>query len=263
MSSDSTASAASYDLEGQLLALGGGVVGEHEVGDVLPARAAGRCRRGRGRSRRCRATTRIERRPLWPLSPPPSLIRRVPKAMSSSSWIGDDPLGRAPCRTSPAPRPARRTRSCSSAAARARRAARRTRARRAGPRRRRRGRSCGRAKGDPIRLGQLVGDEVADVVPVPGVGRAGVAQPDDQPDRRRGRSVVGDPAYPSKSAAVAPQQSLGPVEVTRESSPSASDVLGRPGPASASPRRTSRSMPASASASSSSASSSSAVGLRR
>ncbi len=48
--------------------------------------AAGRCRCAPGGSRRCRARSAATFRPLWPLSPPPSLTRIVPNGMSSSSW---------------------------------------------------------------------------------------------------------------------------------------------------------------------------------
>ncbi len=46
--------------------------------------------------------------------------------------------------------------------------------------------------------GQLVVDEVADVVPVPGIGRAGVPETDDQPHVLRHRFLSGTPGQPSR-----------------------------------------------------------------
>ena len=94
VTSDSTASAASVHLERQLLALGGGVVGQHEVGDVLAPRRPADADADPVEVAGARATPRIERSPLWPLSPPPSLTRSVPNGDVQLVVDRDDPLRR-------------------------------------------------------------------------------------------------------------------------------------------------------------------------
>ena len=74
------------DQQVELLALGRREVLEDEVGGVLAARAAGRCRRARAGSPSCPVERVIERSPLCPPSPPPRLRRTAEKGMSSSSW---------------------------------------------------------------------------------------------------------------------------------------------------------------------------------
>ena len=213
---------------------------------------------------------RIERSPLWPLSPPPSLTRSVPKAMSSSSWIATIRVGRHLVeRGQRLDRPA----GLVHVAARPGRARRAARACPGAPSRP----STTSARPDlwapeaahPIRAASSSVDEVADVVPVPGVGRAGVAQPDDQPHvvrrslvtvsiRRGGTSRAHDVDRRLRSVSE-PRggHSLG-VALGLGAAPSAA-ALGLAASASAiSASDSSRSMPASASASSSSASSASA-----
>ena len=77
----------------------------------------------------------IDRSPLWPLSPPPRLSRSGPERQVELVVDDDEPLDRAPCRSRAGRAPGRRTRSCTTRLAPARRAG--AGSGRAGPRRRR------------------------------------------------------------------------------------------------------------------------------
>ena len=77
------------------------------------APAGGRCPPAPGGSPWCPSEELIERRPLWPPSPPPRLSRTAPASMSSSSWTTTSRSTGDARRTAAAPRPVRRTRSCS------------------------------------------------------------------------------------------------------------------------------------------------------
>ena len=173
---------------------------------------------------------------MCPLSPPPSLTRRVPKGMSSSSWTatsrsGGDLVERGSALTGPP------TRSCSSAAGPGRRAGRGARAARAGPRPPRRGRTCGPRNGEPSRRQarrRRGSRRCAGGRRTPGRGC-----PARRPARPRSRSLLRE--SPSAAASASPPSAASSAAASAASALVASSD-------------SSRSMPASASASSSSAS---------
>ena len=69
-------------------------VAEHVAGDsVLASGGLARRRSGRARTSADRGAAMIERSPLWPPWPPPTLTRSVPKGRSISSWTTTDLRG--------------------------------------------------------------------------------------------------------------------------------------------------------------------------
>ena len=146
-----------------------------------PWTAACRCRRAAVRTTRCRAPPAIERRPLWPASPPPSFSCSRPGVEVELVVHDEQPAEVLDARRGArAGRPRRRTRSCTSWAPPRGRGGRRASA------------SASRARSrvlDPQRRAvarrELLDDRRAEVVPRVAVLDAGVGEPDDDPLRRR------------------------------------------------------------------------------